>query len=364
MFLSVINGVQLMEVRLPNRGQSRQLKPVLRPNNRSVVIGFYDSLQGFKVAIHGSKVAKIINANTNNFMDVVTTQLQLNHDEICHITLVFFANLNDVHAESKIRNYLSIAADQKHKNEINLVCLKEQDSGVTLENSEMNWIHNKFDHVEIKEYSENADIYNEVVKGHLEKTYHDVRKTKQLDEVEGFVILDPDKYIPKKIVIPESLDIAPGLQNEFRTRINNFLTYRDKLWAKQEDLRARGYYTAADKAEALHKNISVHAQTYLNELADPDNKSLPEKKYEDFKNHTLAAIKAARGELETHRGWKRFLVNFAALIASLIIFFPLVLKIHHHYKKHYLFFDRTSSHKKLDKLENTIHRLDPRTLQQ
>lgn len=353
-----------MEPRQIVRGQSRQLKPV-RPNNHSVVIGFFISPQGFRIAMHSGKVAKIINADTSNCLSAILNELQINDNELSQITFVVFANLNEVQVDERIRHYLCIIDDQqvKVKHEKYLVCLKEEQSGVRLENSGLNWIYGSFNHVQVIEHREDADIYNEVVKDLLKETYHNVREEKKLDEVDGFVMLNPDKYIPKKIVIPASLNLTPDLQNEFMKKVDQFLIYRDKLWKKQQDLRDRGHITAANQAEDLHRKLSVYAQTYLNDLANP-NISSPEKKYEDFKTKSLRAISKARGELETHRGWKRFLVNFAACIASLIIFFPLVLKVHHHYKKHYLFFDRTSSHKKLDKLENSINHLEPSKLQQ
>jgi hypothetical protein len=120
-------------------------------------------------------------------------------------------------------------------------------------------------------------------------------------------------------------------RNEFTLQLNIIAT-------KAAKLRHDGYITAAEKAEQLHTNLSLHSKTYF------DNPT--KEAYGSFYNKTKKELETAHQELDKHRGWKRVLGNIGLAILGFGVIYIAAVLINKN-----MFFNKTDSAEKLDALE-------------
>ena len=122
----------------------------------------------------------------------------------------------------------------------------------------------------------------------------------------------------------------------------------DIIQAKALRLKKNGHSTAGKKAQDLHDTIKKATDLYFAGNLTPH----------DCRVQCDDAIKAARPELETHRGWKEVLGNLALIILGVVGF---VVKecINMAQNKPFLFFSKTESAKMVDAIEITLDSVVP-----
>ena len=122
---------------------------------------------------------------------------------------------------------------------------------------------------------------------------------------------------------------------------HNFTTQLHIIADKRDKLRKDGHLNAAAVAKTLHDNLDKLSQTYF--------KSPTEKAYETFKKQAKNEIKKAHTELDNHRGWKQILGNIGLAILGFGIIYLIAVLVNRS-----MFFNKTDSSKKLDKLEQHV----------
>ncbi|QEY52381.1 hypothetical protein [Legionella longbeachae] len=135
---------------------------------------------------------------------------------------------------------------------------------------------------------------------------------------------------------------------EFTPRMVRFYEQLEIIEKKAAELRAAGYLKAAEKAEELHKQLYKGSVQYFNDRIDN----------EKFSILCHKAIKAARPELETHRGWKQVFGNLALAIVGVGIGYVAAGLINLAFTGHFLFFN-TDSANKLNEMEKVVNQIVP-----
>lgn len=135
---------------------------------------------------------------------------------------------------------------------------------------------------------------------------------------------------------------------EFTPRMVRFYEQLEIIEKKAAGLRAAGYLKAAEKAEELHKQLYKGSVQYFNDRIDN----------EKFSILCHKAIKAARPELETHRGWKQVFGNLALAIVGVGIGYVAAGLINLAFTGHFLFFN-TDSANKLNEMEKVVNQIVP-----
>jgi hypothetical protein len=121
------------------------------------------------------------------------------------------------------------------------------------------------------------------------------------------------------------------------------LSQLNAIKMKELELRTNGYRVAADHAKNLYDLITDKHQAFLAEAIDTQT----------FKTHCLAAIEAARPELERHRGWKQLLGNLALAVLGVGVLYVMAGLINQAVTGKFLFFKTDSAHK-IDQLEQFV----------
>ncbi|KTD61320.1 effector protein B, substrate of the Dot/Icm secretion system [Legionella santicrucis] len=135
---------------------------------------------------------------------------------------------------------------------------------------------------------------------------------------------------------------------EFTPRMVRFYEQLEIIEKKAAELRAAGHLKAAEKAEELHQRLYKGSVQYFNDRIND----------EQFGILCHQAIKKARPELETHRGWKQVFGNLALAIVGLGIGYVAAGLINLAVTGHFLFFN-TDSGNKLNDMEKVVNQTVP-----
>ncbi len=107
------------------------------------------------------------------------------------------------------------------------------------------------------------------------------------------------------------------------------------------------YTPARDAAENLYKDLSAALAEYNKNPKTKDS-------YTEFQKVSSAAINKAKPILEEHRGWKKILGNVGLAIGLLGVGYVIAGLINLKVNNQFLFFNKTDSAKKVDKLEELV----------
>jgi len=129
----------------------------------------------------------------------------------------------------------------------------------------------------------------------------------------------------------------------------SFLVQLREIKTKEEKLRKNHHPKAADAALLLYKTVYKEAYMFFNNHENND-----EKKFEEFKNKCSKAIETAHKELDKHRGWKQILGNLALAVIGLGVLYAGAVVVNKAVTGNYLFFNKTDSANKVDKLEAAL----------
>lgn len=135
---------------------------------------------------------------------------------------------------------------------------------------------------------------------------------------------------------------------EFTPKMIRFYEQLEVIEKKAAELRAAGHLKAAEKAEKLHEQLYKGSVQYFNNRIND----------EQFGTLCHQAIKKARPELETHRGWKQVFGNLALAIIGLGIGYVAAGLINLAVTGHFLFFN-TDSANKLNEMEKVVNQIVP-----
>jgi hypothetical protein len=122
-----------------------------------------------------------------------------------------------------------------------------------------------------------------------------------------------------------------------------------KISKKADNLYARGFANEGAHARRLADDISREFKQFID---DPSADKLIQ-----FKRKAVSRIDKARPILEQHRGWKRFLGNLSLAIITFGIGYLPAISINKLITGHWLFFNKTDSEEKIDKLSIAIDKM-------
>lgn len=184
--------------------------------------------------------------------------------------------------------------------------------------------------------SDSDDIFNSYIEVKFPSHINENILHQFLIILAGFHVISSDE---KERVIHAHCAASQNMREQFKNALNCVREKAEKL-AKKAEKDPANYELAAETASQLHEKLHDAAEYYFN------NKSA--ENYEWFKCVCQYEIVEARKVLDRHRGWKPFLINLGATIAS----FGVVNLINYFHNNGNLFFQlKTESSLQLDKLE-------------
>ncbi|GAG64375.1 unnamed protein product, partial [marine sediment metagenome] len=145
----------------------------------------------------------------------------------------------------------------------------------------------------------------------------------------------------------------------------NFLVQLGQIEEKSKNLNTRSgndkndkkLEAAASSASTLSTALDTAYKKYYNGDRSPANA-------ETFIRESREAIKTARPELETHRGWGRVLANVGLAIAGIGVLYGIALIANTiHTKGKHTFFYKTDSESKIEEVEKAIDAFEAKTKQ-
>lgn len=147
------------------------------------------------------------------------------------------------------------------------------------------------------------------------------------------------KNIVEKKVINTKKEIE--FSSNLKKKIKAFTSQLDVILEKGKQLRKDGHLIAADKADELHRNLTIRSKKYFsNPIKD---------NYTIFKKLSIDDINKAHIELDKHRGWKRVLGNIGLAILGFGVLYLVAVAINRN-----IFFNKTDSSVKLDNFKRLI----------
>ena len=127
----------------------------------------------------------------------------------------------------------------------------------------------------------------------------------------------------------------------------------DIIEKKERDLEKRGYASAAASARKLHQDLKVKTQQYYTQPYFKRQAYLPA-----YKVECAQAIHEANKVLSKHRGWRHVFAEIGLVLASLVVFYPVVMGVNKYHHDRYTVFGTTNSSKQIAETHSVIQQMN------